>query len=55
MVIGILSAAMIDWIIDDTFKPLKVPPMVTLIKPVGTQSIGMKEKSLSENPSQNGA
>ena len=31
LVMGMLSAAMIDWIIDETFKPLKVPPIVTLI------------------------
>ena len=30
-VMGMLSAAMIDWIIDETFNPLKEPPIVTLI------------------------
>jgi hypothetical protein len=31
LVIGMLSAAIIDEMIDETFNPLKLPPMVTLI------------------------
>jgi hypothetical protein len=31
LVMGMLSAAMIDEMIDETFNPLNVPPIVTLI------------------------
>jgi hypothetical protein len=42
-VIGMLSAAIIEEIIDETFKPLKVPPIVILIKPLDILSIGMRD------------
>jgi hypothetical protein len=48
-VIGMLSAAIIDEIIDETFKPLKVPPIVTLIT-LDTYPIGMKGGLLELKP-----